>query len=108
MRSGNDAPVADAGPDQKIVPECGSAHECLVEVKLDAYGSFDPDGDPLTFLWTPRSGFTDERFTMPRTGSWTAFEGKTGHRYVIRLEVTDDRGAKAFDEVTVTILQPRR
>lgn len=104
VRDGNDPPVADAGPDQTVVPTCSTPDPCVVDVRLDG-GGVDPDGDPLTYRWTMRSGFTSgERFTMPPTDAWTAFEGREGHTYVLRLQVTDDRGATAIDEVTVTIL----
>ena len=39
VRTGNDAPVADAGPDQLNI-QAG-------DVTLDGSGSFDPDGDPI-------------------------------------------------------------
>ncbi|MDH4064217.1 MAG: PKD domain-containing protein [Acidobacteriota bacterium] len=107
VRDGNDAPFADAGPDQVISPECPTGGACLVEVKVDAYGSFDPDGDPITYLWTPRSGFAQGQSPQPPKDSWAMFQGQEGRTYVIRLQVTDDRGATAFDDVTVTILRRR-
>jgi hypothetical protein len=54
VSSGNQSPVCDAnGP---YVAECaGSA----TNVALDSTGSSDPDGDPLSFVWTgPFSGGT--------------------------------------------------
>ena len=45
---GNQAPLADAGPDQTVAP--GAA------VTLDGTGSRDPDGQALTFRWTQLGG----------------------------------------------------
>ena len=44
----NHPPVAQAGPAQTV--QAGSL------VQLDGAGSFDADGDPLTFEWSQRSG----------------------------------------------------
>jgi len=43
---GNQPPVVDAGPSRTITP----CHDN--PITLDAGSSYDPDGDPLTFLWT--------------------------------------------------------
>jgi DNA-binding beta-propeller fold protein YncE len=41
-------PIADAGPDQTV--------RALSQVSLDGTSSFDPQGDPLSFLWTQTEG----------------------------------------------------
>ena len=42
--------MADAGPDQSV--------KTLSLVTLEGTGSSDPQGDPLTFLWTQTEGPT--------------------------------------------------
>lgn len=49
----NVAPVADAGPDQVVERTITAG----AEVTLNGSGSYDPDGDPLTYGWTWAGGF---------------------------------------------------
>ncbi|MBN1949794.1 MAG: T9SS type A sorting domain-containing protein [Bacteroidales bacterium] len=46
----NPRPVADAGPDQYV--------EEGVEVTLDGSGSFDPEGETISYSWTSPTGIT--------------------------------------------------
>lgn len=91
-RIGNSAPVADAGPDQ-IGARAGL-------ITLDGSGSFDPEGDPLTFSW--------EQIAGPRvslTGMNTAqasFEAAEGQSYSFRLMVRDPGGLQSTARVTVS------
>ena len=94
IRSGNDAPVADGGPDL-IGVEAGS-------VTLDASASFDPDGDEITFVWDQIGGDP-----ISLAGSDTAqasFTAEEGKVYQFRLTVRDNRGAVDTDRVTVSTL----
>ena len=91
-RVGNSAPVADAGPDQVGVP-AGT-------ITLDGSGSYDPDGDPLTYLWTQVSGPS-----VSITGVTTAkptFTAVAGASYTFRLTVKDPGGLQSSARTTVT------
>lgn len=54
ITSGNNPPVANAGPDQTV----SVGADCMAIVTLDGFGSSDPDGDPLSYSWTWDSGAT--------------------------------------------------
>ena len=91
----NRPPVADAGPDQTVF--VGEV------VQLDGTGSYDPDGDPLTFRWAfverpQTSGAKLDDPTSPRPTFVADYPGV----YVLELRVEDGRGGADTDSVTVT------
>lgn len=92
VRNGNEAPIADAGPDQ-IGANPGT-------ITLDGSASYDPEGDPIKYQWTQIGG--------PATslaGANTAkatFSAAEGSNYIFRLSVTDDKGAVGVARVQVT------
>lgn len=90
----NAAPTANAGPNQTI--EKGRV------VTLDASGSFDPDGDPLTYAWTFVSIPTGSSAALanPTTVDPT-FTADRGGDYVVRLVVNDGQGDSAPDAVVI-------
>ena len=94
IRSGNDAPVADAGVDL-IGIEAGL-------VTLDGSNSFDADDDPITFLWEQIAGPTVSLSSS--TGAQTSFTAEEGQTYHFRLTVRDDRNGVGTDRVTVSTL----
>lgn len=98
VRTGNDAPVADAGPDQ-IGIAAGT-------VTLDGSASFDPDGDPITFQWDQVSGSAVE--LSGRTASRATFRAAEGQSYSFRLTVRDDRGSMSLARVTVSTREAPR
>ena len=93
VRNGNDAPVADAGPDQLGV-QPGS-------ITLDGSASFDPEGDPITFQWTQIAGPAVS--IAGATTSKAAFTAVEGQSYGFRLTVTDDKGSSSVARVNVTV-----
>lgn len=72
---GNDPPVADAGPDQT-----GDVGEVLT---FDGTGSFDPNGDPLTYTWD----FGDGSPTV--NGSVVTHAFSSANTYTVTLTVDD-------------------
>jgi len=92
---GNRAPLAGAGPAQP-----GRFRNALVT--LNGTGSSDPDGDPLTFVWTEAAGPP-----VALTGATTAspsFTPTTVGTYTFQLTVDDGMGANDTDEVNVDVV----
>ncbi|HUW62650.1 MAG TPA: PKD domain-containing protein [Candidatus Bathyarchaeia archaeon] len=99
---GNRPPVADAGPDQPI-PDQGDLF-LDEEVTLDGSGSYDLDGDPLTYAWTfvtRPPGSTAE--LMGADPVHPTFIADRKGVYEIELTVEDDSAATDTDTVLVTI-----
>jgi hypothetical protein len=90
--NGNTRPNADAGEDQELDPTV---------VTLDGSGSYDADGDLLSYTWTQQEGpevtLSDEHTVSP------AFLGTESGDYVFELVVSDGSLESLPDEVTVTI-----
>lgn len=98
VRTGNDAPVADAGQDQ-IGVTAGT-------IQLDGSGSYDPDGDPITYEWRQIAGPA-----VTLTGGSTArasFAAAENQTYAFRLTVKDPGAAMGTARVTVTTRAPQQ
>ena len=91
----NNPPVADAGEDDLV-----NKSEIY---QLDGSGSFDPDEDPITYLWIAPDGITldfptiaDPTFMAPNVTENTD--------YIFTLIVSDGVYSSAVDIVTITVL----
>ena len=96
VRKGNAAPVADAGPNQTLT--------AAATVKLDGSGSYDPDGDPITYQWVQESGPAVTLSTP--TAVTTTFAAAAGQVYSFRLTVKDPYGAQGIARVNVGVVTP--
>ncbi len=96
VRKGNTAPVADAGPNQ-FLPGAQT-------VMLDGSASYDPDGDPIKFLWVQEAGPTVGLSSS--TAVKPTFSAATGQVYSFRLTVTDPYGAQGIARVSITTGTP--
>jgi len=98
VRSGNDPPVADAGPNQFGV--------AAGTVQLDGSASYDPDGDPITFQWTQQGG---PQITLANpTAARPTFTAAAGQAYDFLLVVKDDHGGQGQARVRISTNAAKR
>jgi uncharacterized repeat protein (TIGR01451 family) len=92
----NNAPAANAGPDQINIPINGT-------VTLNGSGSQDPDGTPVTYAWTLilRPSGSAATLTSPTSVSPT-FVADVAGRYRAQLIVSDGLLPSAADTVDIT------
>jgi hypothetical protein len=92
----NQAPVAEAGADRLITLPSNS-------ITITGTGT-DADGTISTYTWSKISGGSATLVDIT-TPTMTA-SGLTWGTYIFRLSVTDNKGASAFDDVTVIVNSP--
>ena len=90
----NNPPVANAGPDKNIQLPANST-------TLNGSGT-DTDGTIVSYSWTKISGPNGSALSAPNSAT-TNVTGLTAGQFVYRLTVTDNAGATAYDEVTITV-----
>jgi hypothetical protein len=93
---GNSAPVADAGPDQ-IGVQAGT-------ITLNGSGSFDPEGDTLTYEWTQIAGPSVS--ISGRNTATATFPAAANSTYSFRLTVKDPGGLQSTARTTVSTARP--
>ncbi|WP_236888506.1 PKD domain-containing protein [Desulfoluna limicola] len=100
----NQPPTASAGPDQ-TQPETTGGHATLVT--LDGTSSSDNDGTISAYQWVRVDSYTGTPTTLSSTTAaqptFTAPSVTTDTPLEFRLTVTDNDGAKATDQVQITI-----
>jgi len=92
--SANTPPVATVGPDMQVgVGEV---------VQLDGTGSNDPDGNPLTYLWSFVTRPAGSSAILSGANSASAsFTPDVGGEYVVRLTVSDG-SSSSTDDCTIS------
>jgi hypothetical protein len=91
-------PVANAGPDVSVNKNS--------IVPLDGGSSSDPEGGPLTYLWTQLSGTTVAiRNATSARAEFTSPNGSA--TLTFRVTVTDPGGHTRTDDITVTVSAPK-
>jgi len=94
--SGNQPPVANAGPDKYIVLPANS-------ITLDGSGSSDPDGSIASYLWTKLTG--GAATITSSTSVTTTVTGLVNGHYTFQLKVTDNGGAFTYDTMALYVNQ---
>ena len=87
-------PIADAGDDVVVID---SDQDGTESVTLDGSGSFDPDGNIASYVWS-------EGGTQLATGVNPTIAMAAG-THSVTLTVTDQQGETGFDIVTISVLE---
>ena len=96
----NQAPVANAGPDQSVTLPSGSSQ---TSVTLNGSGSYDPDGTISQYFWTWTSGGQQKSATG---GSPTIL--LPAGQYSVKLIVYDGEDYSQADTVLIAVTQTNR
>ncbi|WP_210513925.1 alpha-amylase family glycosyl hydrolase [Hymenobacter terricola] len=97
--TGNQAPIANAGPNQNLASTATSA-------TLTAAGSSDPEGSPLAYTWSKVSG-PAATFSSTTAVSPTVSGLASGNSYVFQVSVSDG-SLSSTAQVTVAVAAANR
>lgn len=103
VASDNATPIADAGTSETLSP-CTAP-----DFHLDGWGSYDPDGDSLTYSWSVLSvpaGSVDADWANDPAQAAPYFHWDIPGEYIFQLQVCDAAGCSAPDIVTYTFVDP--
>ncbi|MBI5375773.1 MAG: hypothetical protein HZA77_10070 [Candidatus Schekmanbacteria bacterium] len=93
---GNNAPTADAGPDQTVIPG--------ITVTLDGTNSSDAGGSIASYLWTQTGGTTVTLSDATSSqSSFTAPSVSSEETLTFELTVTDNEGLSGTDSVNIHV-----
>lgn len=90
----NEAPIANAGPNQTL--DSGTTSTTLTSL------STDPDGSIVSYLWELISG-TGAIITSPNSSSTSITSLVNDATYTFQLTVVDNNGASSTDTVVVSV-----
>lgn len=94
----NRPPVADAGEDTQYIFDKPDGF-----FRLDGSKSYDPDGDPLTYVWVRIAGPGNPVIVTP-TQAITEVRNFQNGKYTFQLTVKDDKGALGQDTVNIDVI----
>jgi hypothetical protein len=101
VASSNRIPVADAGSSQ-VYGGCSNS-----ELPLNGYGSYDLDGDQLTYEWSvvtvPQDSMVDNNSISDRSSPNPMFDWDIAGAYTLQLQVMDGDTWSAPDLVNLDI-----
>ena len=84
------------------IPHDKDAFTTDITVSLDGSGSFDSEGDSLSFYWDQTSG--DLVYLESADNNTTTFRANPGE-YTFKLTVSDSYGSSSSENTTVSVAQ---
>lgn len=73
------------------------------DVKFDASGSTDPDGDPLSFTWTLVSKPAGSSMAIQNTSNALVIRPDVAGTYVVSVRISDGKGAAVDKQATIVV-----